>query len=569
MKIVCESCGAKYSIADDRISGKVFKIRCKRCSEVIIVRGDQQTQAGTEQAEPAGHDQSAIWHVVVDGEQAGPYAPPQLAELLGAGTVDWEAYVWTEGFDNWLPMRDVPDLVAQITGESAPAQQPAAERASSYRAAVQETLTGQPSMGADPFADDAPSDGGLFGGGGSAGGADLFAGAQAQSAASPFAGSAKAGVVTSAQSPRVDAAQAMTGARNENSVLFSLKNLQALATGGAGTPASASMASGASAVSGGRDGYASGEGSGLIDIRALASTTGVGESGQSSGSRDELLSIGSQGGAFGTLGSPMLSPARTEPDGNKNVLVWAAVAGVGVLSLAAVAIVFIMREPAASAPPVAVSPQAPSLTATAPSAPPEGVQAEDSKPSEGELAANANRGSEDERQEGRDEASQRAARDRDTNQRRRQGSSDNSGSNRTQERSPSPSPSAAEKPAPPKPSGPRSIDDLLEGALSGSAKSAPAEASAAKSNLPDQPSRDQVISAMTSVKGAVSSCAKGGQGGVATVTVSVAGSTGRVTNATVSGVTGPTGSCVAQAVRKARFPKFQSKVFKVQFPFKL
>src|SRR5688500_17618988 len=118
MKIVCESCGAKYSIADERVTGKVFKIRCKRCSEVIIVRGDQQAQPAAEQA-PAGasHDQTAIWHVVVEGEQAGPYAPAQLAEMLSAGTVDWEAYVWTEGFDNWLPMRDVPDLVSQITGQ--------------------------------------------------------------------------------------------------------------------------------------------------------------------------------------------------------------------------------------------------------------------------------------------------------------------------------------------------------------------------------------------------------------------------------------------------------------------
>ena len=53
------------------------------------------------------------------------------------------------------------------------------------------------------------------------------------------------------------------------------------------------------------------------------------------------------------------------------------------------------------------------------------------------------------------------------------------------------------------------------------------------------------------------------------VNVSVAGETGRVTNAQVSGVTGPAGSCIAQAVRKAQFPKFQNKVFKVQFPFKL
>ena len=44
MKIVCGSCQAKYSIADEKVAGKVFKIRCKRCSEVIVVRGDQVIQ---------------------------------------------------------------------------------------------------------------------------------------------------------------------------------------------------------------------------------------------------------------------------------------------------------------------------------------------------------------------------------------------------------------------------------------------------------------------------------------------------------------------------------------------
>jgi len=27
MKIVCDSCGAKYSIADEKVAGKVFKLR--------------------------------------------------------------------------------------------------------------------------------------------------------------------------------------------------------------------------------------------------------------------------------------------------------------------------------------------------------------------------------------------------------------------------------------------------------------------------------------------------------------------------------------------------------------
>ncbi len=41
MKIVCDSCGAKYSIADEKVAGKIFKIRCKKCSSVLEVRGDQ------------------------------------------------------------------------------------------------------------------------------------------------------------------------------------------------------------------------------------------------------------------------------------------------------------------------------------------------------------------------------------------------------------------------------------------------------------------------------------------------------------------------------------------------
>src|SRR5580693_608771 len=49
MKIVCDSCGTKYSIADEKVRGKVFKIRCKKCSHIIVVRG----------LTPADHDDVA------------------------------------------------------------------------------------------------------------------------------------------------------------------------------------------------------------------------------------------------------------------------------------------------------------------------------------------------------------------------------------------------------------------------------------------------------------------------------------------------------------------------------
>ena len=39
MKIVCDNCATKYSIADEKVRGKVFKIRCKKCSHIIVVKG--------------------------------------------------------------------------------------------------------------------------------------------------------------------------------------------------------------------------------------------------------------------------------------------------------------------------------------------------------------------------------------------------------------------------------------------------------------------------------------------------------------------------------------------------
>ncbi len=555
MKIVCESCGAKYSIADERVSGKVFKIRCKRCSEVIVVRGDQPAPVAEAPAAFATPAQDVIWHVVVDGEQAGPYSPGQLGEMLTSGAVDWDAYVWTEGFDNWAPMRDVADLVAQITGQ--PQAQAAAQAAPAYRPPTQ-TLTGQPSMGADPFADDAaPSDAGLFGGAAAAAGPDLFARGAAQPA---LGGYEDRGVVASSPSPRVATEHAMTGARNENSVLFSLKNLQALATGSgsSGAPPPAAAATG-----GERAGFASGEGSGLIDIRALATTTGISEGGEPSAHKDELLSMGSHGGAFGTLGSPMLTTAADDSDGHKKTIIWAVVAGVGLVCTAGVLAAYILRGPASAAvpPAVGVVPQpvapaaAPVQTAAAAPAAPAPA------PSEGELAAKkaaAEEASAEEKNDSHGSSSEHHHRH----------SSESSSAKASH--SEAPAPAAPEKKAPPKPTGPRTIDDLLEGALNGSSSktAAKSESAAAKPDLPETPSRDQVRSAMSSVQSAVQACSSG-SGGVAIVTVNVAGATGRVTNAEVSGVTGPAGSCIAKAVRKARFPKFSSRVFKIAFPYKL
>lgn len=579
MKIVCDSCGAKYSIADEKVAGKVFKIRCKRCSEVIMVRGDQEASASAAAAAPAG---DAIWHVVVNGEQHGPYAPVQLGEMLTAGTVDWDAYVWCEGFDNWAPMRDVEDLVSQITGQGEPAsaQQTAAGGFAAAGAAAlggtsaadagaatggAEAFAGEPSMGADPFADDpAPA---------AAPGStpDLFtdvsvSAAPVDAGADVVAsGPAAASVATAAATAATaDASQPMTGARNENSVLFSLQNLQALATGSSAAPPASTNA-----------GFATGDGSGLIDIRALAAATGVeNQPADSDGEKDELLAMGGQGAAFGALGSPMLAPAPEEPEGgNRNLLIAALAIGGGIVvagGMVAFAMINKSDEPAPSPKIAEVEPAKPAAGAAEPAAAPTTAAVAPQEapsqevPSEG--AAAAQRAAEAEAAQN-DGAGQNEAASNDKPRVR-------SKPRPRTKSTPAPKATAPKAAAPttapkPKSGGSKSIDALLDGALSGGgSKPKASKPKPAASNLPEKPSRADVIKAMNGVKKAVSACAKG-KGGVATASITVAGPTGRVKSAQIQGQTGAVGSCIARAVRKARFPKFKANSFQIKYPFRL
>ena len=53
MKISCQSCQAKYTIADEKVLGKIVKIRCKKCGATIVINGNESgAQASTGAPEP-------------------------------------------------------------------------------------------------------------------------------------------------------------------------------------------------------------------------------------------------------------------------------------------------------------------------------------------------------------------------------------------------------------------------------------------------------------------------------------------------------------------------------------
>lgn len=402
MKIVCDSCGAKYSIADEKVQGKVFKIRCKKCSNVIVVKGNAEA---AESSAPdggglGGSSDAAEWYVVIDGEQVGPVTPVEIDSYFMSGKIQADTYAWRDGMADWSHVAEIPQfqhLTNDVAGPNEAttiADKPTYENEEDIDATnvMQSPLGGggsdatvQDSPGAMGYGDDPyPSDpGGGYGddygyaaagadeqgddegysgfgsfdaGGGLGGlGGELAGGgADDDDAGGMFAafdsgddgdfmnfGDAGAGDAAAAPANGTNgsngshasasaAGAGMVGQRNENSVLFSLSSLdqvEGVTGGGDSSSGGAASAGAASASSGG----AVTEGSGLIDIQALASahkSMNAGGDGSGDGGIDPFQQ--------GTMAMPALMPMGSHRS-NKG-LIAAAVAG-GVLLLGLVGLV--------------------------------------------------------------------------------------------------------------------------------------------------------------------------------------------------------------------------------------
>ncbi|MDB4958756.1 MAG: family finger-like protein [Myxococcales bacterium] len=342
MKIVCDACQAKYSISDDKVQGKVFKIRCKKCSNIIVVRGGaggaEAAPAPQQEKEtrvydygyegggaPAGDD--AVWHLVINQDQIGPLTVAEVNQKFAAGEVDGETFTWREGFADWLPLAQVDAFTGLVASGS--------------------TTTAHSGGGGGHAAVSA-----MFGGGGEEGGTqrsdpgDLFAAASSSSRGEDDDGGDLFGSKPSSHAKEA-ANQKLRGERNENSVLFSLNNLAQLASDkpSMSAPSSSSHHGGsASAAPGHATGQAGGEGSGLIDIRSMANAY-LGTPGQAPrsasagiGSIDDLPVFG--GGGFSE--PAVLVPSASRSSNNK--LLYGMIGAVGLLLVAAMVMIFMLMK---------------------------------------------------------------------------------------------------------------------------------------------------------------------------------------------------------------------------------
>ena len=134
MKFLCDQCKTRYSIGDDRVRGKILKIRCKNCANVITVRegmrrgadasrrdappttatqahaADRRRARARRRVLPIAEAAAALeeeWYVSIDGVQSGPFSLTDAQRWVASKPFEAELHCWSEGFDDWLPVDKV------------------------------------------------------------------------------------------------------------------------------------------------------------------------------------------------------------------------------------------------------------------------------------------------------------------------------------------------------------------------------------------------------------------------------------------------------------------------------
>ena len=108
MRAVCDTCGARYRIPEEKLEGKVLRIRCRKCENVFTVQDTAEASAASAPP-PEGE-----WFFAIGGESFGPYTESELLARFESGRLGGDTFIWKEGFSEWMPVDEHPTFAAAI-----------------------------------------------------------------------------------------------------------------------------------------------------------------------------------------------------------------------------------------------------------------------------------------------------------------------------------------------------------------------------------------------------------------------------------------------------------------------
>ncbi|MFO0658676.1 MAG: GYF domain-containing protein [Polyangiaceae bacterium] len=173
MKFLCDNCKAKYQIADEKVTGRTVRMKCRKCSHLIEIRAVSDGQGAPEAAPveaPAAPAPAAAaprpaaaaprpgatrpstapaaprpgglasafnkavaspggpaserpetdpldeqgWFAGIGGSPIGPMAGADVRAKIASGDLNSETLVWRDGLDEWAAARTFPELAELI-----------------------------------------------------------------------------------------------------------------------------------------------------------------------------------------------------------------------------------------------------------------------------------------------------------------------------------------------------------------------------------------------------------------------------------------------------------------------
>jgi hypothetical protein len=131
MRTRCLTCRTKYQIPDDRVIGKVLRIRCRKCQNVMKVVGptdafdprlDQHppTLTGVRPYRPDAAQskvttsphlaEGPVWWCGIGGQRHGPFSAGEIYKLVQRNEIHARTYMWRKGMENWQRIGESPRL---------------------------------------------------------------------------------------------------------------------------------------------------------------------------------------------------------------------------------------------------------------------------------------------------------------------------------------------------------------------------------------------------------------------------------------------------------------------------
>lgn len=165
MVFSCLNCGARYRIAEDRLSGKVLRFVCRKCDAAHLLKDpslggqtialvDTRDEAARRTAgaarPPQGHPARSggrppvsappslttpvepasrppredTWFAIKRGQRLGPFLSSDLLRLLSEGTLHERSFVWRPTMSAWTRLIEVPELAEVLRQFRANSHQP-------------------------------------------------------------------------------------------------------------------------------------------------------------------------------------------------------------------------------------------------------------------------------------------------------------------------------------------------------------------------------------------------------------------------------------------------------------